>query len=89
MSGIRNHKLYTVTVKGKHEFYPRDQDGSACGPVECAKFTSVKRIIAPLKEIAEAHARYWLRYSSVFGEYELTIDDGVEIDAFIEEHVYR
>lgn len=88
MSGIRDHKLFTITIEGTHEFYPRDAYGEVCGELIRKPCKSVKRIVASLPHIAEAHARYWLQYSGILPGYTLTIDKGVEIDAFIEERVW-
>jgi uncharacterized protein YfaP (DUF2135 family) len=87
MSGIRDHKLYVVTIDGEHEWYPRDSLGDVCGDKKRSKFKTTKNIVASLAEIAEAYARYWLQYSgAVLDTVTVVVDKGTEIHAFIEEH---
>lgn len=88
MSGIRDHRLYVVTVEGVKVTHERVQD--SCGGSDLtgrilrtpAKHT--QNIIASLPAIAVAHVSYWLPFSEWDTETtKVTVDEGTQIDAFI------
>jgi hypothetical protein len=88
MSGMRDHRLYGVTIKGVREYYPRDGNGDVAGKIIREEFTATKHIIAPTAAVAEAHVRYWNQFAGIVGTPEITVDKGMKINAFLEEHIW-
>lgn len=90
MSGIRDHKIFQVTIEGVAEHYPRDSMGDLCGELIRTPRKSVMHIVASKPGIAEAHVRSKIQFSGWATEPPpiVTIDKGTTLDAFIEEHIY-
>lgn len=90
MSGMRDHKIFTVTIVGQRTYFNQDTFGDNYGPKLRRPHTETQVIVASMPEIALAHVNKWIPFCSwaMDPPPTVTIDAGVCPDVVIIEQVW-